>query len=342
VSAPLEVLLIGGSGFIGRHAAAALIAAGHRVSMLTRGRRPAPEGVETLLADRGDPHGLARALESRRFDLTVDFLVYDAHDLESLLLVPYAALGRYVMISTGQVYLVSEGAAPPFREEQAEGGIVTEPERGTADHDGWSYGVAKRRAERVLLGLRGTHGMRAMALRPPILQGEADGSLRLWGYLERLLDGGPIVLPDGGAQPTRHLDVADLARALVWLADHDPPRATFYNLAQPDTVPLRELIERMARVAGVSPRFVDISWDELREAGIDETASPYAGRWSSIMDPTRAAIEWGFAATPSTEYLPRVVRWHLEHRPARSHRGYVHRARELELAGRPRVGLARG
>lgn len=334
MSAALEVLLIGGSGFMGRIAAEALLAAGHRVTILSRGTRAPVAGATALPADRGDSASLGAALAHRRFDFTVDFLVYDSADIERLLLVPYTALGRYVMISTGQVYLVTDGIQPPFLEEMAEGPVIEAP---PADHEnfpGWAYGVGKRRAERTLFALRGTHGVRGVALRLPIVTGEGDGSLRLWAYLERMLDGGPIVLPDGGAQRTRHLDARDLARTLVMLAASDPPRNAAYNLAQPDVVPLRTLLERVAHAAGVTPRFVDASWDECHAAGLDRMFSPYAGKWASVLDPSRAAAEWGFLGTRSDEYIPRIVRWHLEHRPEHSDEGYAQRGAELELAAR--------
>jgi nucleoside-diphosphate-sugar epimerase len=336
----LQILLIGGSGFLGPHVAAALRAAGHRVTVMTRGRRALPDGVECLVADRADPASLARALEGRRFDLTVDFLVFDAADIEALLLVPYAALGRYVMISTGQVYLVTEGAKPPYREDDVDGPVRAEPEvPDSNDHASWVYGTGKRRAERTLLGLRGTHGVRATILRPPILQGENDGSLRLWAYLERMLDGGPLVLPDGGSLSVRFLHAADLARAIARVAV-EPPRAAAYNLAQPDVIPLREFLERAARAAGVEPRFVEASWEECRAAGLDEMFSPLAGKWRSLLDPSRVATEWGFVAARTEDYLPAVVRWHLERKPA-SHPGYALRAQELALADRL-AGAPRG
>jgi nucleoside-diphosphate-sugar epimerase len=295
-------------------------------------------GVETLRADRNDAAALEAALEGHRFDLTVDFLVYREQDVERLLLAPHASLGRYVMISTGQVYLVTEGAEPPFREDDAKGPAMAEPEAGTQDHVQWSYGIGKRRAERALFGLRATHGLRATALRLPILQGEGDATLRLWAWIERLLDGGPVLLPDGGERPVRHLDVADLAAAIVTLAGVEAPRHAAYNLAQPDVVTFRGFLERVAKAAGVRPKFVDASWDEIRSAGIDLAALPYAGRWASVLDPARAAGEWGFAGTPTDAWLPRAVRWHLEHRPARSHEGYAQRPRELELAARLGAG----
>jgi len=332
VAEMLRVLLVGGGGFIGTRVAESLLAAGHAVTVMSRGRRSGLAGCDHILADRADAATIAGALEGRRFDLTVDFLAYDATDVERLLTVPYAALGRYLMISSGQVYLIAEGAEPPYREEDAELPVIPEPEPGSYAHGNWVYGIGKRRAERALSALRGTHGMRAVALRLPIVQGEGDTSLRHWAYLERLLDGGPVLLPDGGTRLVRHVYAADVGRTVTWLAAHPAPRMMAYNLASPEPVTLRELHERMAREAGVTPRFVEVPWSEMRAAGLDDTCSPYAGRWSSLLDPSRAAAEWGFLGTRIDDWLPRVTRWHLEHRPATSHPGYALRPRELELA----------
>ena len=331
---PLEFLLVSGSGFIGRHVARGLIDRGHRVTVLTRGQRGVVDGARMLIADRRDPVAVAAALGGTRFDLAVDFLVFDALDLTWLATIPSGTLARLVMISTGQVYLVTEGATPPFREDAAGGPVMAEPAPGTRDHANWAYGVGKRRAESALLALRETRGLGSVALRLPIVQGEGDGSLRLWAYLERMLDGGPLVLPDGGRRATRFVYAGDLAAVLERLADPSLSPATAYNLAQPDVVPLREFLARVARAAGIGPRFMDASWDACRDAGLDENFSPYAGRWSSVLDPGRAIAELGYAAISVEDYLPRVVRWHLEHRPATSDRGYAQRARELELAGR--------
>lgn len=337
---PLRTLLIGGSGFLGHHVAGALLEAGHEVTVLSRGSRAVPAGTEALTAERVDRDALARALDGRRFDLTVDFLVFDAADIELLLFVPHATLGRYLMISTGQVYLVTEGVRPPYREDDAEGAVIPEPDPPDSyEHASWSYGVGKRRAERTLIGLRATHGVRATILRLPIIQGEGDGSRRLWAYLERMLDGGPLMLPDAGAMLARFVYAGDVARFIARLAS-EAPRSSVYNLAQPDAVPLRAFLDQVGRIAGVTPRWIDSSWDECRAAGLDETFSPYAGRWRSMLDPSRAATEMGFVAQRFEEYLPGVVRWHLEHRP-RSHPGYELRERELTLARRLGAGARR-
>lgn len=334
MAAAHDVLLIGGSGFLGTHVARALLAAGHRVTVLARGSRPPLRGTQAMTVDRRDAAALASALEGRRFDVRIDLAAYQAVDIERLLLVPYAALGRYFLISTGQVVLVTETTRTPFREEDSEARIRPEPPVETPDHAAWSYGMGKRRAEGALLALRASHGVRGVVLRLPVLLGEGDPTLRLWAYVARLLDGEPLVLPDAGAQLTRFLFAADVASQLARLVDLPPPREAIYHLAQPDVLPLREVLDRIAAAAQVKPRFVDAGWPEIAAAGIEPSFSPWAGPWISVLDPSRAAAEWGFLGTRFDDYVPGLVRGLLERRPNRSHPGYAQRAREIELASR--------
>lgn len=338
-TAPLEVLLLGGSGLLSSVAARRFLAAGHHVTVLTRGTRPLPPGVYALVGDRSDRDSIAAALAGRRFDFTADFLAFDAPDVEMLFHEPYASLGRYAMISTGQVYLVTERVAPPWREADAERPVMAEPAPGTRAHGNWLYGVGKRRAEAALRTLRRTHGVRGVALRLPVVQAEVDTSLRLWAYLERMLDGGPMLLPDAGRDPVRFVYVEDVAAALLAIATGAPADAGEYNLAQPDEPSLRGFLERVAALAGVAPRFVDVAAAELEAAGLDGYVSPYSGPWCSRPDPSRAMLEWGFQATRSEDYLPSVVAAQLAAPRGVSHPGYSQRPGEIELAARRLSGV---
>jgi nucleoside-diphosphate-sugar epimerase len=329
----MRVLLLGGTGFLGGHVARALSARDNRVCALSRSRKPAGDGIEHLTADRRDPASLVARLAGRRFDATVDFTAFDAADIESVFRVRDVALGRYILISSGQVYLVTRGARPPYREADGEGALIAEPLAQTPDHREWLYGVGKRAAEASLLTLGASRALRTTILRLPIVLGEADGTLRLWAYLERMLDGGPLLLPDGGRRETRFVYAGDVARAVLSVLEGEP-RASVYNLAQPDIITLRELLAEVARGGAFTPRFVEVSWEELERGGLERSFSPYAGPWASILDPSAAASDWGFAGTPPRAYLPAVVGWHLEHRPDRSHPGYAQRSRELEIAAR--------
>ncbi len=327
----MDVLLLGGTGLLGEPAARALSAAGHAVTVLARGRRPTPEGVERIEADRRDTDSIVRALAGRRFDFTVDFLAYDAADIERLLLIPHAALGRLVTISTGQVYLVTEDPRPPFREEDADRPLIPEPEPDTHAWHNWVYGVGKRRMEAMLAGLRQTHRLRSMVLRLPVVQGAGDRTGRLWAYVERLRDGGPVIVPGSLDQPLRFVWAEDVARLLVQLAAEWPAAPAVVNVAQPDAITFREFLVGLAGELGTRATVVVCGESELHAAGLDAAVSPFTGRWCSVPDPTRLREELAFEATPFAGWLPEVVRA-LDARGGPGHPGYARRESERAFA----------
>ena len=330
----MRVLIAGGSGLIGAPATRALLARGHDVTRLTRGSRPATAGVREVSADRSDARSLRSALAGATFDVVVDLLAYDAADVERLFEVPGLAFRRYLFASTGQVYLVSTERRPPFHEDDAALPAMSEPAVGTRDHGQWTYGVGKRRAESAARELGEARGISTTALRLPVVQGAGDPSRRLWAYLQRLRDGGPLLLPDDGVQPVRFVWTEDVARALVSLAELPPVPEPAYNIAQPDERPLRELVAAAAEILGVRPRLLSCTWDQAREAGLDHQFSSYSGPWCSRPDPALALRDFGFLGSSTQTWLPEVVRAHLAERDPAPHPGYVLRPKELALAER--------
>ncbi len=329
-----RVLLMGGSGLLGAPAARALRDAGHEVTVVSRGRRGVAEGVRHVAAERADLAAVGRALQGESFDLAVDFLAFHGSDVDAALSPPAPRVARYVLISSGQVYLIATERRPPSREADGALPLMAEPAAGTRDRANWDYGVGKREAEARLRMRAASRGGADLALRLPVVQGANDPSRRLWAYLERLLDGGPLLLPGGGRDPVRFVWAEDVARVLVALAGGARPPGHTYNLAQPDEPELRVLLERAAGCLGVSARLVDCTARELEQAGLDEYVSPFSGRWCSRPDPSLAVAELGFRGTPSAGWLPEVVRAHLAESTPRSHAGYAQRALELALAAR--------
>ena len=334
----LRILLLGGSGLLSGAAREAFLAAGHEVTVVSRGSRALPghKRLCALRADRADAVSLASVLNNEHFDFTADFLAYNADDIKRLNSVPGFRPGRLAMISSGQVYLVTELQRPPFREADAGGKLMPAPAAGTRDRREWEYGMGKRAAEEALALYGAEQGFKTLALRLPVVQGEADGSasLRLWGWLERMRDGGPVLLPDGGEQIVRFIYAGDVAAALLRLAGMPAwPEPPALNLAQPGECRLKAFLELAGASAGLRPDFITVSGAELEKAGLADTCAPYWGRWCSRPNPA-AAFALGFSARAHADYLPGVVRAHIEHPPVISHPGYACRAAELALAAR--------
>ena len=145
-----------------------------------------------------------------------------------------------------------------------------------------------------------------------------------------------MLLPDGGTRLTRFLDARDVGRLLAVWIERGWPRRAVYNVAQPEVVPVREVIARIAAAAGRTPEWIEAPWEQIEAAGLPRAISPWAGSWVSVLDPGRLAADWDFEATSIDRWLPRVVADALAHRPAGSHPGYVHRAAELDFAARRR------
>lgn len=331
----MHVLLIGGNRFVGPLLAWRLLAGGHRVSLLNRGTRPDPFGdrVERLAGDRTSD--LERLTAGRRFDAVVDFAAFTGEDGRRAAEVLAGRVGHYVMISTGQVYLVRQGAPRPATEAAYDGPLLPRP---TDPHDleEWTYGVGKRDCEDALAASR---GFPATRLRIPMVNGERDHFHRLERYLWRLLDGGPVLLPEGGAHQVRHVYGAEVARFVAAILGREATFGQAYNLAQEETPTLAELVGALAELLGSRAGRIGVPAAALREAGLDPVVlSPFSGGWMSFLDPGRAARELGFRHLPLAEYLGRIVATYLAHPPADPPPGAEHRAVERRVADEARAG----
>jgi len=332
----VHALLLGGNRFVGRLLAWRLLAAGHRVTLLNRGRIADPFGdrVERLLGDRTGPD-LPRLLHGRSFDAVVDLAAFTGEDGQRVAELLAGRTRHYLMISTGQVYLVRQGcphpARAPAREEEYDGPVMARP-ADPAEHGDWEYGIGKRDCEDALAAAA-ARGFPATRVRIPMVNGPLDYFRRIEGYLWRLADGGPVLLPDGGGQVVRHVAGSEVARFLEAILLRQETFGRAFNLAQEETPTLRELLEFLARRLGSRARLVEVPAERVRAAGLEPAAlSPFHDPWMSYLDPTRSREELGFHHAPLGEVLAEVVGAFTCHTPADRPAGYARRAEELALA----------
>jgi nucleoside-diphosphate-sugar epimerase len=329
----VDVLLIGGNRFVGWLLAFRLLGAGHKVTLFNRGRLPDPFGgrVERLTGDRTTAD-LERRLAGHRYDAVVDFAAFTGEDGRRAAEILRGRVGHYVMVSTGQVYLVRENCSRPAREEDYEGPVMSRP-TDPADLADWEYGIGKRACEDALAVAHARDGFPATRLRIPMVNGERDYFRRIEGYLWRLLDGGPLLLPDGGGHRVRHVYGAEVARFLADILARPATIGRAYNLAQEETPTLADLTSRLRHLVGSRAEIVPVPAERLRAAGLDPLAlSPFSGRWMSFLDPGRAHRELGFRHEPLEIYLGKIVASFLAHPPSDRPEGYARREQERALA----------
>ncbi len=293
----MHVLVIGGSRFIGRAVVQRLLMEGHRVTLLNRGKSPDPFGTRVfrIIGDRSDPETLKRALTRREFDAVVDLVAFREEDTRQAIAAFSGRVGHFVHISTAAVYLIRDGLYCPFREEDFSGRLQpkTEP---TASS--WLYAYHKRRCEVALQQAWETQQFPYTSLRLPVVVGPDDYTARTQAYFERLLDGGPLLLPDGGLNSWGFLWVHDVAEVVVTNLLNSNALGNAYNLAQREVVSVRQFVELAAAFLDRRPVLVSVPSQWLQRVQLLTTFSPYSHDHDIILDITAAQRDLLFRPTP--------------------------------------------
>jgi nucleoside-diphosphate-sugar epimerase len=329
----VKVLVVGGTRFIGHELAWRLLFAGHEVTLFNRGREADAFGhrVERLRGDRTTAD-FEHLLSGRSFDAAVDFAAFTADDARRVVATLGGSVGHYVVISSGQVYLVRTDAPRPAKEEDYDGPLLRVPQD-AAERREWDYGMGKRAIEDVLAEAWSKERFPSTRLRLPMVNGERDHLRRIESYIWTILDGGPVLVPDGGERPMRHVYAGSAVKAVAGLLGDARTFGRAYNLAQDETPTLVELLERLADLLGAPARLKPVATAKIVEAGLEPVRiSPFSGRWMSFVDPSRAKQELGFRHESLPSYLDKVVAAFLARPPLDTPPGYADRAREKALA----------
>jgi nucleoside-diphosphate-sugar epimerase len=335
----MKILIIGGTRNLGHLLTHQLLDVGHRVTVLNRGktRDELPERVERLHADRTDAGQFERALDGRTFDVVVDNVLYNGHDAEVAVRLLAGKTGHYIFASTGQVYLVREGVERPFTEESYEGRLMPAPKSHTYGYEEWTYGIEKRHAEDTLALAWQQHQFLYTSLRLPMVNGERDHFSRLYSYILRLKDGGPVLAPTTPNYPLRHVYAGDVVRALMRLIDGGAGPNRVYNIAQDETLSLESFLDMLAGMLGVECNLIRVKRDLLEANGFLPDCSPFSERWMSELDNTRGKTELGLTYTPLRDYLAKIVA-HFEKNPLPPPASYRRRHAERMLAAEMQQG----
>jgi nucleoside-diphosphate-sugar epimerase len=330
----MRSLIIGGTRNLGPSIVHALLRRGDEVAVFNRGqtRDDLPEEVERLRGDRTDPEQLRRVLGGREFDLVVDTTLYTGAEAEAAVEQFADRVGRYIFLSTGQVYLVRTGLKRPFKEEDYAGPVMERPPRSNAsDYENWLYGFDKRAAEDVFAQAWVQRKFPFTSLRLPMVNSERDHYDRMYGYFLRIQDEGPFLIPDEEGAPVRHVYGGDVVQAIMRATENDLSKGCAYNIGQDETLTLTEFLELLARTMHCQLKIVRVPREELNRQGLLPHCSPFSGLWMSSLENARSKAELGMQYTPVASYVQNIVSYFQAVRP-HTVEGYQQRAREVEFA----------
>ena len=301
-TAPLRILILGGTNFIGPHQVRAAVERGHEVTLFNRGITN-PDlfpDLETLIGDR---NGELDALRGREWDVVIDnpaniprWVRLSAEALQG-------SVGKYVFVSSTGVYV------PYLTTDIREDGTVDtieDPE--TEVVDGRTFGALKALAEdEARTAFPDSH----LVVRPTYIIGPGDPTDRYTYWPVRLARGGEVLAPGNPSDPMQHVDVRDLGAFMI-KAVEDDLNGTVNVVGPREPLTMGGLLERTRAAVGSDATLTWVDAAFLQEQGHFaltywvEPAGDYLGMMQVNGDKAFAA---GFEMRPLEQTARETLEW---------------------------------
>lgn len=310
---PLNILILGGTGFTGPFQVNYALARGHKVTLFNRGKRPSPEWsgeVEQLHGDRNT--GDLKALEGRTWDVCIDnptslpFWVRDAGKVLA------GNVGHYLFISTISVY--ADGAKANIDENSAvaaykgKDAMAETQETLRADIENL-YGALKALSEAEA---HKQFGDKVTIVRPGYIVGPRDETDRFTYWPKRIAQGGEVLVPGDGQDPVQIIDGRDLGEWMIRLAEQGTTGT--FNACGPDyTLTTDAMVHGCHAVTGGRVQFTHVPGEflEKHEAGlpiwVPRAGSPYSG-YGAVSN--ARAIAAGLTFRPLATTVADLLAWY--------------------------------
>jgi 2'-hydroxyisoflavone reductase len=199
----MNILVIGGTRFVGRHLVAAALQRNHQLTLFNRGNQPDifPD-ITIIQGDRNNPDDLSK-LQGKSWDAVIDTCAYFPGQVESLLEILNSSTHHYTLISTISVY---KEQALAFQDESAE--LASLPDTQVETVTAETYGGLKVGCEAVAEDFMSG---RLLIVRPGLVVGPFDPTDRFSYWPYRVVKGGEVLAPSGPEKPIQYIDARDLA-----------------------------------------------------------------------------------------------------------------------------------
>lgn len=247
-----QVLVMGGSYFIGKKIVDILLDNNYFVYTLNRGTRENyDERVLNLKCDRDDGEQMKNILSKYSFDIVID--VSALNELQVKILynsLNKEKLKKFVFISSSAVYDI-ENFSIPYSEEIP----VKENKYWT------SYGLNKIEAENFLRGKFENSETNLIILRPPYVYGENNYAQRESLIFEHISNDKPIIIPNKGETYLQFIYTTDLANIILKLLKANLDKISIFNVGNRKPVTIKEWIQYCAKVVGKEAKVIEYDYN---------------------------------------------------------------------------------
>lgn len=341
----VNLLILGGTSFLGPAIVASAQARGWKVTLFNRGRtNPGlfPD-LEQVLGDRDPDNGdglaklAATITAGRTWDAVIDTSAYTPRIAKASAELLKPVVRHYILVTTVNVY--AEGM-PAHVDESAP--LAPPPAAGEENVTNETYGPLKAACERAVSAV---YGERATMLRPGLIVGPGDPTDRFTYWPARMARGGEVLVPKA-ERPSEvevsFIDVRDLGDFACTCAEGGHGGA--YNCAGPDgALTMDGLLWGCRAAFGNAVTFVPVGEPWLLEQGVRPwmglplwIPSTMASEATMGSISRRRAVDGGLLFRPLADTARDTAAWFEKTKPdfdfgAKPGATGISRAREAEL-----------
>jgi 2'-hydroxyisoflavone reductase len=288
---PLNILILGGTGFTGPYQVRYALSRGHKVTTFNRGKThpgELPAEVEQLMGDR---NGQLDALKGRKWDVVIDNPTTLPAWVRDAAQVLKGNVERYVFISTISVYAdTSKGVDETAPLAKYDGPDAYKETLEAMRASGYkTYGplkaLSEQEAEKSFPG-------KTLIIRPGLIVGPRDETDRFTYWPVRIDRGGEVLAPGDPKDPVQFIDARDLAEWTIRMVENGDT-GTFNATGPATSLGMGGMLDGVKRALNSKSNFTWVNADFLKQQKVEA--------WSDM--PVWAGDELGMARTSISRAL---------------------------------------
>jgi nucleoside-diphosphate-sugar epimerase len=341
----MELLIIGGSRFVGRHLVSTALARNHQVTLFNRGKHTAGHEphVEPIQGDRNQD--LAK-LAGRRWDAVIDTCGFFPRSVAASAQLLADSVDVYTFLSSVSVYadvsvcgVDESGPLKTLTIEQLDraGKIESSGDFSAAalgDLYGGLKALCEQAAEKVM-------PQRVLNVRSGLIVGPYDYTDRFTYWVVRVAEGGEVLAPGAPDRAVQFIDARDLAEWTIRMLERKGTGV--YNVTtKPNTWTMQDILQEAKGVSDSDARFTWVdekflldenvaAWSEM-PLWLPEDAAPHLKGFMFINSDKAIGDDLTFRSLGET--ISDTLTWYQKHQADTKLKAGIDRDREHDLLQR--------